>query len=156
MPEVRYSVPGIPPEKSAGLSAFMPHFDRQAAGGAQTYKYAVTGRPGTQAIPAPTRDTQMHPDVGDLAQTGDSRSSDQPDAIFPNQYYQRFIAEQPGAGMPIMRVEDQTAGLRSLIPVPAVDPALRARGNQNMTSPTGIVQRVRQLPWFPRLYQAPR
>lgn len=156
MPEVRYSVPGIPPEKSAGLSAFMPHFDRQAAGGAQTYKYAVVGRPGTQGIPAPTQDTQISADLGDLAQTGDSRSSDQPDVFYPNQYYDRFIAEQPGAGMPIMRVEDATTGLRSLIPVPAIDPTDYQRRNQAMSPPTGVVQRIRQLPWFPRLYQAPR
>jgi hypothetical protein len=156
MPEVRYVVPGIPPEVSAGLSAFMPHFDRQAAGGAQTYKYATVGRPGTAPIPAPTRSTQMAPDSGDKAQMGYARSSDAPDVIFPNQYYDRFIAEQPGAGMPILRVEDATTGMRSLIPVPAIDPTDYARRNQAMSPPTGVVQRIRQLPWFPRLYQAPR
>jgi hypothetical protein len=156
MPEVRYVVPGIPPQVSAGLSAFMPHFDRQAAGGAQSYKYGVRGYPGTLGIPSPTSSTQMHPDVGDLAQTGDSRSNDQPDVTFPNLYYERLIAEQPGAGMPILRVEDATTGMRSLIPIPAVDPTDVARSHQAMSPPTGVVQRIRQLPWFPRLYQAPR
>ena len=157
MPEVRYSVPGVPREVSAGLNAFTPHFNRPAASGAQSYKYAVTGRPGTQAIPMTAhQDTQISPDRGDLAQMGYARSSDAPDVIYPNQYYQRFIAERPGAGMPIELSGDSIpSGTGDVLPVPAVDVALRLRGNQALSPPTGIVQRVRQLPWFPRLYQAP-
>lgn len=155
MPEFRYSVPGIPPEESAGLSAFMPHANRYAASGAQTYKYAVRGYPGTRGIPAPTINTQMSADRGDLAQTGFARSSDAPDMWWPQDYDQTFIAEAPGAGMPILRIDPVNPGPRSLLPVAAVDVTDIARGRQAMSPPTGVVQRVRQLPWFPRLYQAP-
>lgn len=156
MPEVRYSVPGVPAAVSAGLNAFTPHFNRAAASGAQSYKYAVTGRPGTEAIPAPTVDTQISPDQGDKAQMGYARSSDAPNVWYPSQYYQRFIAEAPGAGMPIQLTGDSIPdGAADVLPVPAVDVAAVLRGNQAMSPPTGVVQRVKQLPWFPRLYQAP-
>lgn len=156
MPEPRYSVPGIPQQESNGLTAFMPHFNRHAGGGYQQYKYDVTGRPGTEAIPAPTVDTQISPDQGDKAQMGFARSSDAPPVWFPNQYYQRVIAEPPGAGMPIYLPGDSIPdGSGDVLPIPAVDVALHLRTGQAMSPPTGVVQRVRQLPWFPRLYTAP-
>ena len=156
MPEFRYALPGLPAAGAqGGVSAFMPHFGGYAASGHQQYKYALTGRPGTEAIPAPTINTQISPDQGDLAQMGTARSSDAPDVWFPQEYYQRVAIEAPGAGMPILRVEDATTSLRTLLPVPAVDVAKLLRSKQAMSPPTGVVQRVRQLPWFPRLYQAP-
>ena len=156
MTEVRYSVPGIPPAVSAGLTAFMPHFNRAAAGGAQQYKYDLTGRPGTEAIPAPTGDTQMSPDEGDKAQMGTARSSDAPGVWFPQQYYQRTAVEYPGAGMPVLLSGDSIPdGAGDVLPVPAVDVAKALRTGQAMSPATGPVNRVRQLPWFPRLYQAP-
>lgn len=155
MAEVRYRVPGIPPQVAAGVSAFMPHFNRQAGGSAQDYKYAVSGFPGTKGIPAPTTDTQVSPDDGDKAQMGFARSSDAPPVWYPNQYYQRFIAERPGAGMPILLIDPEHPGQRALLPIPALDPPTLARANQAMSPPTGIVQRIKQLPVFPRLYSAP-
>ncbi len=155
MTDVRYSVPGIPPQAATGLSAFLPHFNRAAASSAGSYKYAVSGYPGTRGIPVPTRDTVPFPDLGDKAQAGTSRSSDAPDVFYPQQYYERFIAEQPGAGMPILRVDPINPGPASLLPVPALNPIIAASANQAMSPPTGIVQRIRQLPWFPRQYQAP-
>lgn len=155
MPEFRYSVPGIPPQQAAGLSAFTPHANRYAGSGAQAYKYAVSGFPGTRGIPAPTGNTQIQPDVGDQILAGPSRSSDAPDTWYPQEYYQRYIAEQPGAGMPILRVGNNNPGPRSLLPVPASDPSDVNRANQAMSPPTGTVQRIRQLPVFARFYSAP-
>lgn len=156
MAEPRYSVPGIPPQETNGITAFMPHFNRLAGGGAQSYKYGMIGRPGTEGIPAPTGNTYMSPDVGDLTQVGTARSTDSPDVWYPQEYYQPYIDEFPGAGMPILRVENVgDEGMRALLPVPALDVALHLRSGQAMSPPTGVVQRVRQLPWWPRLYQAP-
>ena len=162
MADVRYSVPGVPSAVSAGLNAFTPHFNRYAASGAQSYKYNLVGRPGTQAIPAPTGGTQVTGpvdgpnDLSDLAQMGGARSSDSPDVWFPQLYYQPVIAERPGAGMPILLTGDSIPdGQADLLPIPAVDVAKMLRTNQAQSPPTGVVQRVRQLPWFPRLYQAP-
>jgi hypothetical protein len=156
MAEPWYAVPGIPREESNGLTAFMPHLNRMAASGAQQYKYALTGRPGTQAVPAPTGNTQISPDSGDKAQMGFARSSDAPDVWYPQQYYQAVAVEAPGAGMPIYLTGDSIPdGAGDVLPIPAVDVALALRTGQAMSPPTGVVQRVRQLPWFPRLYQAP-
>lgn len=156
MAEPWYSVPGIPPSESNGLTAFMPHLNRAAGGGAQQYKYELHGRPGTQATAAPTGSTQISPDMGDKAQAGTARSSDAPDVWFPQIYYQRVAAERPGAGMPIWLAGDSIPdGYGDILPVPAVDVALRLRSGQAMSPPTGPVNRIRQLPWFPRLYQAP-
>jgi len=113
-----YYLPGVPP--GASLSAFMPRLDRAAGSGAQQFKQAVTGQPGTMAIAAPTKDTVPSPDLGDLAQAGSARSSDSPDLWYPQLWYQRYLTERPGAGMPIRVYSD------NLMPVPAVDP--RGRG----------------------------
>lgn len=155
MPEVRYSVPGVPPVAAMGLSAFMPHFNRAAAGGAQGYKYAVNGSPGTRGIPAPTRDTVPSPDKGDLGLAGQSRSSDAPDMIFPQKYYQEYIAEPPGAGMPVRYYSPTQPGLTSLLPVPAEDGRAGYQRDSARLSRRALLNRVRQLPWFPRMYQAP-
>src|ERR1700691_1936014 len=100
----KYVVPGIP--QGAQLSAFMPNWVRLGGSGAVQYKQAVSGSPGTSGIPAPTRNTQISPDPGDLAQAGSSRSSDAPDMWYPQLYYQRSLTERPGAGMPIRVYSD--------------------------------------------------
>lgn len=156
MTDVRYAVPGIPPSQAAGITAFMPHFNRPAASGAQSYKYGVVGSPGTRAHPAPTGNTQISPDIGDKAQAGTARSSDAPDVWYPQDYDVLMAwAERPGAGMPIHLPDNNFIGAQNMIPVPAGNPGVMARANQAMSPPTAVVQRIRQLPWFPRLYQAP-
>jgi hypothetical protein len=109
----KYIVPGVP--HGAQLSAFTPNWVRLAGSGAQQYKGAVAGQPGTAAVPAPTINTQMHPDIGDLAQAGTARSSDAPDVWYPQVYYQRALTEAPGAGQPVRVYSD------NLLPVPARD-----------------------------------
>ena len=76
---MRYTV-ALPARLVGGVTAFTPNMTRLAASGAQMYKHAVTGQPGTLGIPAPTRDTQISPDEGDKAQMGTARSSDAPTA----------------------------------------------------------------------------
>jgi hypothetical protein len=114
MPLPKYTVPGVP--HGAQLSAFMPNANRAAGSGAQQYKGAVSGQPGITGVPAPTNATQMHPDTGDLAQSGTARSSDAPDVWYPQVWYQRGLTERPGAGRPIAVYSD------NLLPVPARDP----------------------------------
>jgi len=155
MPEVSYRVPGVPPGPGQGITAFLPHFNRHAAGGAQSYKYAVVGHPGTRMIPAPTIDTVPSPDLGDLAQMGYARSSDAPPGIWPNKYYQTYIAEPPGAGMPIQYYSPTQPGLTSLLPIPANNVALGLRSNSARLSRKALLNRVKQLPWWPRTYEAP-
>jgi len=104
-----------------GLSAFMPHYNRLAASGAMTYKGRVTGRPGTAAIAMSRGDTVPSPDIGDLAQMGGARSSDAPDAIWPNQYYTRPDGYWPGAGMPVQVYDPVRPQDTTMIPVPATD-----------------------------------
>jgi hypothetical protein len=110
---MRYHVTGVP--AGVQLTAVMPNMVRAAGSGAQRYKQAVHGQPGTMAIPAPTRDTVPSPDIGDLAQAGTARSSDAPDQWFPQIYYQDSLTERPGAGMPIRVYSD------NMLPVPAKD-----------------------------------
>ena len=123
MTDVRYQIPGVPPEAAKGITAFSPHFNRHAGSSAQEFKYAVEGYPGTRGIPVPARrETQISPDYGDLSTAGTSRSSDAPDAIYPNLYYQSFIAEHPGGNSPQIRMYDPVnPGLTTLLPVPAED-----------------------------------
>lgn len=124
----RYETSGIPPQlasgEALGLSAFMPHFNRLAAGGAQAYKGQVTGRPGTAAIRMrPSRSgVPPSPDPGDMAQMGTSRSGDAPDSIWPNQYYTLPAANfWPGAGMPVQMYNPVRPQDTTMIPVPAGD-----------------------------------
>ena len=121
----RYQVSGIPPSQAAiGLSAFLPHFTRLAASGATEYKGQVTGHPGTAAIPVrPLRQgIPPSPDPGDMVQMGLSRSSDAPDAFWPNLYY---VTPEPGywpgAGMPVQMYNPVRPQDTTMIPVPATD-----------------------------------
>lgn len=122
MPSPRYETTGLPPEAAAGLSAFLPHFNRLAGSGAQQYKEAVRGYPGTRAIPIQFMDsTAPSPDPGDLALAGTARSSDAPDAIWPNIYWSGPTGRyRPGAGMPVQVYDPTAPELTTMIPVPAV------------------------------------
>jgi hypothetical protein len=111
-----YYLPGVPP--GASLSAFMPGTDRYAASGAQQYKHAVSGQPGTRAIPAPTVDTYPSPDLGDLAQAGSARSTDAPDVWYPSKYFEQSL-DGNGTMGPVTPVRIYSD---NLMPVPAVDP----------------------------------
>jgi len=123
----RYTVSGIPPHlangSALGLSAFLPHYNRLAASGAQAYKGQVTGRPGTLAIPVhPINTSVPSPDIGDIALMGLSRSSDAPDAFWPNLYYVTPAANYwPGAGMPVQMYDPVRPQDTTMIPVPATD-----------------------------------
>jgi hypothetical protein len=115
----KYVVPGVP--RGAQPSAFMPHWNKYAASGAQSYKAGLVGQPGTQGIAAPTTNTQISPDMGDKAQAGTARSSDAPDVWYPQLYYLPFLSGgYPGAPAP----QSPGAAIYSdnLMPVPAVDP----------------------------------
>ncbi|HMD24758.1 MAG TPA: hypothetical protein VKH61_11700 [Streptosporangiaceae bacterium] len=110
----KYVVPGVP--LGAQPSAFMPHWNKYAASGAQQYKRHLHGQPGTMAIPAPTQNTVPSPDLGDIAQMGLSRSSNAPDVFYPSQYYQQDLYGAPGPVTPVRIYSD------NLMPVPAKDP----------------------------------
>jgi hypothetical protein len=154
MPDVRYELPGLSRGPAAGLTAFMPHFNRYAASGAQSYKYAVRGWPGNMAHPAPTVDTVPSPDLGDLAQAGYARSVDAPQAWWPQDYDQTFIAERPGAGMPIQYYDPTRPGLTTVLPVPSTDYRALYQKDSYRNTRRAILNRVRQLPWWPREYVA--
>lgn len=111
---MRYQVPGWPTQQM-GHSAVTPALVRMAGGGAQQYKTALTGQPGTQGIPVEAPQVPSA-DVGDLAMAGTSRSGDAPNVIYPQLYYLSGLTERPGAGMPVAVYSD------NLMPVPAVDP----------------------------------
>jgi hypothetical protein len=108
----------LPTKLLGGITAFTPNMTRMAASGAQMYKHAVSGQPGTRAIPAPTTNTQMSPDLGDLAQTGFHRSSDAPQVWYPNTYYERSLDGDGTMGpvVPVRIFSDD------MMPVPAQDP----------------------------------
>lgn len=107
---MRYTVPGVPAQFSA--SAFTPNIVRQAAGGAQAYKSALTGQPGTQAIAAP------YPEGISQAPTyvSISESRAMPPEWYPQLYYQTRLTNLPPAAV----YSDNG------LPIPAVDP--RGRG----------------------------
>lgn len=155
MPEFRYSVPGVDPEPAKGITAFAPQYAYPAGGGGQSYKYAVVGRPGTQGIPMTARvDTQMSPNLNDLATAGTARSSDAPDAIYPNQYYEGYIAEFPGGPAPHIRIYNPTApGATTLLPIPADDGRGTYLANSAAMSRPGPLNRAKPMPWWARLYQ---
>ena len=124
----RYQVPGIPPVIAAnGLSAFLPHFTRLAGSGAQAFKGQVTGAPGTRGMPVSGLGLPVpSPDLGDLG--GRRRSSDAPDMIWPNLYYDNPAAQgpdgsryYPGAGMPVQVNNPARPQDTTMIPVPATD-----------------------------------
>lgn len=115
----RYAVTGLPPEAAIGLSAFFPHLNRMAASGAQQYKDGVSGYPGTKRIPV--EPTRMLPpsDINDVGLMGLSRSSDAPDAFWPNLYY--VLPERNYRPGLLIQMYDPTAPeLTTMIPVPAV------------------------------------
>lgn len=162
MPDLRYTVPGIGAGPAAGITAFLPHLNRRAASGAQSYKYAVRGYPGTQAHPAPTGEIQPTANYGDTRDTSDqalmgtSRSQDAPDAWWPQDYDQTFIAERPGAGMPVAVYSPTQPGLTTVIPVPATDFRATWQRDSARLSRRAPLNRVAEVPWFPRTYRAPR
>jgi hypothetical protein len=156
MTDVRYSVPGVPPEAAKGITAFSPHFNRAAGSGAQQYKYAVRGFPGTRAIPMQARqNTQISPDYGDLAQAGTARSSDAPDAFWPNQYYQSFIAEYAGGPDPSTTAvySPQFPGLTTLLPVPAEDGRAAWLSQSARLARVAVLNRMREVVTYPRNYR---
>ena len=157
MTDVRYSVPGVPPDPAKGISAFGPAFVRHAASGAQTYKYTLAGYPGTRAIPMEARvNTQMSADLGDLAAAGSARSSDAPDSIWPNQYYQATAQETPGGRAPQPQIySPQRPGLTTLLPVPAEDGRGLWQARSARLARPAVLQRIAELPWFPRTYKPP-
>src|SRR3984885_15585189 len=150
MPEVRYQVPGVPPGPAKGITAFTPHFNRRAGSGAQDYKYRLVSPLGRYGVPAPPRDTVPSPDLGDMAQAGTSRSSDAPDMWYPQVSYQAAALEYPGAGMPIAYYSPTQPGRTTLLPVPAEDFRARYQRDSARLSRRAILNRVRQLPWYPR------
>jgi hypothetical protein len=158
----RYQVTGIPPTlaqgSELGLSAFLPHFHRLAASGAQCYKYRVTGHPGTARIPV-HRGAAIppSPDPGDMVLMGTSRSSDAPDAIWPNLYYTAPDAywDRPGGTMHVQVYDPVRPQDTTMIPVPAVDlqGVYRARSANlagGVASETSRVQALKQATQFVR------
>jgi hypothetical protein len=107
---VRYSVPGIPAQFSA--TAFTPNIVRQAAGGAQQFKSALTGQPGTQAIAAPYPEGVSQ----DPTYVSISESRAMPPWWYPQLYYQRGLTNLP----PVAIYSD------NCLPIPAVNPRGRS------------------------------
>lgn len=158
MTDVRYSVPGVPPDPAKGITAFAPHFNRHAASSAQDYKYAVRGYPGTKEIRQEARqNTQISPDYGDLVSAGSSRSSDAPDAFWPNLYYQDHIEELPGefdtGRSPVY--SPQHPGWTTLLPVPAEDGRTTWLAESAKLTRRAILNRAGQVNVQPRLYMPP-
>lgn len=116
---MKYRVSGLPRQAQVGITAFLPHFNRLAASGAQEYKDGVYGYPGTKGIPAPTTNTTPQPDLGDLALYGVSASRYAPDMIWPNLYWARPERNyRPGL---LIQMYDPTRPQdTTMIPVPAV------------------------------------
>lgn len=153
MPTVRYRLTGVPPGPAAGLSAFLPAYEAPAGSGAQSYKYGLVGSPGTTAV----RAVPTISDGGPVSQAmmGGARSEDAPMAWWPQQYYQTSIQERPGAGMPILLPSTTTPGPNTVLPVPAGSYRVTYQASSARLAQRAILQRVKQLPWFPRLYKAP-
>lgn len=148
---MRYVVPGVPPALAS--TAFTPHLNRAARSGWQSYKYAVSGNPGTALIPAPTRDTAPSPDMGDKAQGGSAASYDAPDYWCPQLYYQAYAIEWPGAGMPVRIYDPTRPGPTTVLPTPALD--LRAEYQKNSARlsanwPQLGQRQIRSIPRLPR------
>jgi hypothetical protein len=112
---MRYIVPGIPAGKDR--SAFTPNMTMLAGGGAQSYKGAVSGQPGTMGIPVDNPGARVDPGPSAQAMMGYHRSSDAPNQFFPNIYYQRALTNSPQQDARQIRVYSD-----NMLPVPAVDP----------------------------------
>lgn len=143
----RYTVSGIPPGVAArGLSAFLPHFTRPAASGAQRYKQAVEGQPGTRGIRVGGNPTPADRSAAAaVALKGAASSLDAPDVVYPNQYYQRYLTERPGAGMPIAVLPGNPP------PVPAVNLRGGYLSGSARLSRTAIRRQQKQIAAHPRL-----
>jgi hypothetical protein len=120
----RWGTSGVP-----GLSAFMPSISK-TAGTWQAYKQAVTGQPGTQAIPMPNNSNPQ-----DRYQvSADHRSSDAPPFIYPQLWFEDQL---PGLPFPA-GANDCGVQIYSdnQLPVPAIDPTrgtFRLGGGQAVT-----------------------
>lgn len=135
-----FTLPGWPARVN-GHSAAVP-VPARPPGSAVHYKGETHGYPGTRAIPVVP--VIPSPDIGDAAQMGVSRSSDAPNAFYPNQYWTRPDPWfRPGAGMPISIYSD------NLMPVPATDPRgvpaplavpLSLRGTKQIKQPNSLIQ----------------
>lgn len=112
---MRYIVPGIPAGKDR--SAFTPNLTPRAASGAQSYKGAVSGQPGTMGIPVDNPGARVDPGPSSQAAMGRARSSDAPNQFFPQLYYQRSLTNPPSSDAGRVRVYSD-----NMLPVPAVDP----------------------------------
>lgn len=128
---MRYQVPGVPAQFSA--SAFTPNITRGAASGAQQYKGAVTGQPGTAGIPTGPALVFQDPHFSAMAKT-----SDAPDVFYPNQYYQRGLTNSA----PVAIYSD------NVMPIPAVDP--RGRPAVLSNPPPLLRRQVQAVPILPR------
>ncbi len=155
MPEFAYQLPGVPPDYAGGLSAFTPAFGGQAGSGRQPYKYGVTGTMGASGVAAPTVNTTSRPGDNDAATMGTSRSGDAPDEWYPQQWYQDVIRERPGAGMPVQIYDPVHPGRTTVLPVPATAIRQSLISGQAMTARRAVLNRIKQLPWWPRSYTAP-
>lgn len=153
MPQVRYELPGVPPGPARGLSAFLPHLTPAASSGYQVYKAGLVGSPGTRPVPAPL---PAMPDTGIAGLGGgQSTSAMAPPEWWPQQYYQTGITNRPGAGMPILLPSTTHPGPATVLPVPAGNLAPGLRSGSATLARRTILQRVKQLPWYPRHYRAP-
>lgn len=114
----RYRTSGLPPAASRGTTAFLPHFNRLAASGAQQYKDGLTGHPGQPGV-AISPQGRLSPDRTSLALKGRASSTDAPDMIWPGQYYARPERNyRPGL---LIQMYDPVAPQdTTMIPVPAV------------------------------------
>lgn len=128
----RYSTTGIPQQLAAGsalgLSAFFPHFNRLAGGGAQSYKGQVSGNPGWAGIRVDNPQQASTVDGFTMPLMGTARSSDAPNMIYPTKYYDNPAAQgpdgdryYPGAGMPVQIYRPGRPQDTTMIPVPATD-----------------------------------
>lgn len=125
-----YRVTGIPSQPpnpdvagpAAGVTAFLPHLNRMAASGAQAYKSLLPGSGPARYHPIFNMSgTVPSPDLGDIAQMGWARSTDAPNAWYPNDYDAIPEPEYwPGAGMPVQMYDPVRPQDTTMLPVPAV------------------------------------
>jgi hypothetical protein len=138
MPAPRYRVTGVPVDQAPmvhGATAFLPHYHRMAASGAQKYKYFLpdVGLPGVngpaQAIPMDGQQRNANTADGfTMVFMGTSTSQWAPDVFCQDNY--NPVPEPsywPGAGMPVQVYEPTRPWMTTMIPVPAVNPALALR-----------------------------
>jgi len=159
MPTPRYRVTGVPPEAPPGMTAYLPHFNRYAASGADKFKYLKPGSGPAAYRPISNMSaTRPSPDLGDLTLAGTATSANAPDAIWPNDYDAIPHPQYwPGAGMPVQMYDPTAPELTTMIPVPAVNPSIALRANSASiamgVSPGGrqaMSERPRIPNWRPR------